>query len=302
MFRRHAFRRRWLGGGLSTLIGLVPAASHAAPTDVYYERALMSAANQRCNLFSPELGSALESAAAQARGAALRAGAASQTVAQVGQNARWRAAQTPCNAPDLAVAAGRVRAAFDGYAHLQSMTFPGDVTFWRAQRSTAMRTMTWRLFQSANFGQDSLTFGLAGRGEASGLIVAAHFADNAQPYAARLVMRDAARAPAPFIGGFSQAGRTGLAAHMPMRAATSVFPAEARADADQSLLPAGATSGLAFRFPRAAIDVLATLDPRESVAIEFLLVEGRAGDGVRTAYIEVGDFAAGRAFLAAAQR
>jgi hypothetical protein len=38
---------------------------------------------------------------------------------------------------------------------------------------------------------------------------------------------------------------------------------------------------------------LASLDPRESVAIEFLFPD----DVVRRAYVEVGDFAAGRAFL-----
>ena len=46
---------------------------------------------------------------------------------------------------------------------------------------------------------------------------------------------------------------------------------------------------------------LAALDPREAVAIEFLIPSAGA-DQVRTAYIEVGDFAAGRAFLTASQR
>jgi hypothetical protein len=40
------------------------------------------------------------------------------------------------------------------------------------------------------------------------------------------------------------------------------------------------------------------LDPREAVAVEFLF----SGDRVRTAYVEVGDFAAGRAFLQVAAR
>ena len=285
----------------AALMGLAPLAAQAGPGDLYYERALMSAANQRCNLFSPDLGAALDSAAAQARGAALRGGASNQAVAQIGQNARWRAAQVACDSKDLAVAAGRVRSAFASYAQLQSMTFPGDVAVWRAQRSIATRTMTWRLSQSANFGRDSLIFGLAGLSQSSGLIVAAHFADGAQPYAARLILRDVRAAPEPFIGGLAQGGRSGLAARMPMRAATAAFIAEARADADPSLLPPGALTGTAFRFPRAAADAMDQLDPREAVSIEFL-IEGSGGDTVRTAYIEVGDFAAGRAFLAAAQR
>jgi hypothetical protein len=76
------------------------------------------------------------------------------------------------------------------------------------------------------------------------------------------------------------------------------FNAEARSVAGRDLRPQGARSGVAFRFPVAAADALAGLDPRESVAIEFLF-PGVGGDTVRTAYVEVGDFAAGRAFLAA---
>jgi hypothetical protein len=77
--------------------------------------------------------------------------------------------------------------------------------------------------------------------------------------------------------------------------------AEARASADPALAPGGARGAIAFRFPAAAASALADLDPREAVAIEFLF-EGRGGDGVRTAYLEVGDFAAGQAFLNLAQR
>jgi hypothetical protein len=281
-----------LTASLAALLALGPTAAWAGAGDAYYERILMSEADLRCHLFTPELASALGAAAAQARGAALRSGATGQSLAAIGDNARRRADGIPCGAPDLATAAARVRTAFDGYAHLPSLTFPGDTADWHAQRSIAMRTMTWRLWQDARFGPDRLVFGLAGRGGASGLIAAVSFADGARPYAARLE---------PFVGGFSQAGRSGLAARMPMRAATTAFAAEARDVADRSLLPAGAASGLAFRFPKAAASALDGLDPREAVAIDFM-IEAPTGDSVRTAYIEVGDFAAGRAFLAADQR
>ena len=52
-------------------------------------------------------------------------------------------------------------------------------------------------------------------------------------------------------------------------------------------------SGWAFRFPDAAAQELASLDPREAVAVEFMF----PGDVTRRAYVEGGDFAAGRAFL-----
>ena len=51
-------------------------------------------------------------------------------------------------------------------------------------------------------------------------------------------------------------------------------------------------------FPPEAARALAVLDPRESVTME-LVFPTRTGERVETALIEVGDFAAGRAFLAA---
>jgi hypothetical protein len=69
--------------------------------------------------------------------------------------------------------------------------------------------------------------------------------------------------------------------------------AEARDEAEPGLLPAPARSGTAFRFPARAAEDLAELDPRERFAVEFLF----RGDRVRTVVFEVGDFAAGKAFL-----
>jgi len=63
-------------------------------------------------------------------------------------------------------------------------------------------------------------------------------------------------------------------------------------------LPKGSRAGWAFRFPPEAARELARLDPREAVAVEFLF----PGDVTRRAYVEVGDFAAGQAFLTLAER
>ena len=60
-------------------------------------------------------------------------------------------------------------------------------------------------------------------------------------------------------------------------------------------------TALAFRFPAEAIEALARLDPRESVAVEFAFADG-ARDATRTAYVEVGDFAAAKAFMALARK
>jgi hypothetical protein len=297
-----AFRRSALV--LSAILALAaPALARATAIDAFYERAVMTAADQRCRLFTPELASALQAAEAQARGAALRSGYSGGQIAQVQQRADARVASVPCNSRDIALAATRVRAAFDSYAKLVRMNYPGDVADWAADRSTSRRFAIWKLSQTSTFPGGVAEFGLAGEDGPSALVAAAVFTGGVQPYSARLVMRDVTLAPVPFINGLQAAnGRTPLAARMPPRSATDSVLAEARATADATLLPNNARSGIAFRFPKSAVDALSGLDPREAVAVDFLFASRNGPDQVRTAYVEVGDFAAGRAFLAANQR
>jgi hypothetical protein len=284
--------------GLLVVAGVAaPGLARAQPADLYYERAVMAAADARCGLFAPEISAALASAAVQARGAALRAGVSPEALKTAERTAQVKAAQAPCGSPDIATAAARVKAAFSGYARITRLTYAGDVAGWRADRDSG-RTARWRLAQDRAFGADRLTFGIAGAEGADALLAVAHFADDAQPYAARLVLRDASRAPQPYLdrwGGGATAGLP-LARRLPPPGATKAFAASARAPASADLLPLG--EGWTFRFPDAAAAELASLDPREAVAVEFLF----PGDQARRAYIEVGDFAAGRAFLKMAAR
>lgn len=286
--------------GLFGAIAVVsPTFAHAQGLDLLYERTVMSAADQRCGLFTPDVASALAAGAAQARGAALRAGVDADDVRKVQDTARARAAQIDCAAPDLVTAAARVRAAFAGYAHVARLTYPGDVAGWRADRIPS-RAIRWQLAQEARFGADALTFGLAGRDAPGALMAVARFADGATPYAARLVMRDPARSSGPYLARWSDGATAGLplARRLPTGGAVKAYAAEARSTAGYDLLPKGAKAGWAFRFPAAAARELAGLDPREAVAVEFLF----PNDVTRRAYVEVGDFAAGRAFLQVAAR
>ena len=290
-----------LGGGM---VSHSIARAGSAAADLYYERTVMLSAGQRCGLFSPGLLAALASAQAQARGAALRAGASSDDLDAVQRRASAKATAAACDSRDLGLAATRVRTAFQGFAQLSEMTYPGDTAPWRADRSAGKTSLAaWRLIQDVRFGWDHMSFGLAGRNDAQGLMAVAAFADGAQPYAARLVIRDTARTSGPFLNGRSADahGRIPLASRLPPRSATRTFNAEARSAASRYLIPAGSSQAWAFRFPDAAAPALARLDPREAVAVEFAFA-GRGGDQVRTAYVEVGDFAAGQAFLNVAQR
>ncbi len=291
---------RWLG---AFALLAVPALAHATAVDAFYERAVMTAADQHCRLFTPELGSALQASEAQARGAALRSGLKDAILDQVEQRADAKIASTPCGSPDIATAATRVRAAFDGYSKLQRMSYPGEIADWTADRSTSRRVAIWKLSQTDQFDGSRLVFGLAGGDGPSSLVAVAIFPDGAQPYAARLVVRDANLAPDAFINVLHASnGKTPLSARTPPRSATKAFMAEARGSADPTLLPYGARQGVAFRFPKAAAQTLSGLDPREAVAIDFLFAGANGSEQVRTAYVEVGDFAAGRAFLASSQR
>jgi hypothetical protein len=138
-----------------------------------------------------------------------------------------------------------------------------------------------------------MTFGLAGR-DAPVLVAVAQFADGATPYVARLVVRDTGRTLGPYLPGSSKT----LAARMPPARSLRAFLADARGRAEVELLPKDAKGGWTLRFPAAAAAALADLDPREAVAVEFLFPH----DKVRTAYVEVGDFAAGQAFVKLAAR
>jgi hypothetical protein len=284
-------------GLMGAALAVAPGAARAQPLDLFYERTVMKAADSRCGLFTPDLARALAAAAAQARGAALRAGASPDEVARAERVARLRAAEADCRSTDVAVAAGRVKQAFAGFSRIYRLTYPGDVAGWQADRYVT-NSNPWRLRQDAVFGADRMSFGLAGGEESSALIAVAQFADGASPYGARLVMRDVSRSSGPYLDRATAGPTTSLPLprRLPPRGASTSILAEARQPAGKELAPKG--EAWAFRFPASAQRALAALDPREAVAVEFLF----PGDRVRRAYVEVGDFAAGQAFLQVAAR
>lgn len=288
-------RSHWAGLGLALVIA-APTLAHSATsaTDIYLERTLLSVLGARCGLFTPGVSAALAAGAAQARGAALRAGSENRTLRAIEHDARNRAARIACDSAPVVEAVQRVQSAFEGYSRVTRMTYRGDVSGWRADRGQS-RTARWRLAQDAVFGSNRMIFGLAGRDATSALVAVADFADNQTPYSARLVMRDGTRTAGPYLLGGATAA---LSRKLPPASATRGFLAEARSGAEAELLPKGAADGWAFRFPAAAAQALAELDPREAVAVEFMF----PGERVRRAYVEVGDFAAGKAFLTLAAR
>jgi hypothetical protein len=261
-----------LGLGLSGLAG----AASAGALDLFYERTLMTAAGARCGLFQPPV-------EAQARSAALRAGEAETDITAARGRALGRAQTVSCDAPDLTLAAGRVRTAFQGWAKVSKVVYPGAGGGWTADRSV-YSSPTWRLVAAA--GPD-VSFGLAGANGAADLTVAV--SGGEAPYAARLRLRDPTRDRHAWLP------RPG-AALPPADSLRAVFANDE--GTASPVLAHGAGGAVAFRFPAAAADAIAALDPRERVAVELLY----RGDRTRTAVFEVGDFAAGRAFITAGRR
>ena len=282
-------------GLLGLALVAAPGMAQAQPANLFVERTATVTAGERCGLFTPEVAAALAAATLQARGAALRAGSDAKTLAVLEQDARSRASRLDCRSPNVVNAAARVREAFSIYQRIARMTYPGEAADWRADRGSG-RAARWRLAQDTRFGADRMTFGLAGWDGSNGLLAVASFADGQSPYAARLVLRDGTRTLGPYLVSGGKA--VALSRKLPPRSATRAYLAEARSSAGPDLLPRDLTTGWAFRFPAPAAQALAELDPREAVAVEFLF----SGERVRTAYIEVGDFAAGRAFLQMASR
>src|SRR3569832_2842235 len=151
-------------GTLMALAVLAPvAASAATPLDLYYERTLMSSAQSRGGLGTAPFGAALEASAAQARGAALRAGADMAQVRTTAAHAVAKIDEVGCASPGLKLAAPRVRSAFEAWTHVTHMTFPGEAAGWKADR-TAYRSAQWKLVQPSKALGSPVQFGMAGRG------------------------------------------------------------------------------------------------------------------------------------------
>lgn len=252
-----------------------PTLARADPAATYYERAFVLAADARCNLFSRPVAAALEAAAWQARGAALRGGAGEVDLAARATRARARAQAVSCADADLATVKRRVDQAFTGWSRLARMRFDAGAGGWAADRYAFTRP-GWRLVQEGRTGASPVRFGYAGQSAGQGLTAAVSFVGRPRPYTARVVLRD------PRLGARPWPGALPPPAQRMTVWASGVTPASA---------PDG---GEAWAFPSALADALSRLDPREPFVIEFVFRD----ESVAAATFQAGDFAAGRAFLA----
>lgn len=259
------------------LLAVSAPAKAADPAQTYYERSFVLAADARCDLFQPRVNAALTAAAYQARGAALRSGAAQTDLRATAARARSRAASVSCGDADLKTVQARVDNAFAGWSRTPRMAFEG----WSANRAT-YATPTWHLMQASASGAAPVQFGFGGADLVLSAVVS--FPGKPRPVAARVVMRDASLLPRPWL----------LHDALPPASVRTSLWATGVSPADEGLLADERRSGEAWRFPALTASALEALDPREPFLVEFHFRDG----SVATARFTAGDFSAGRAFLA----
>lgn len=257
--------------------------AQATASELYYERSVAVAAQTKCRLFEPNVAAALSAATLQARGAALRSGVEASQLAASSTRARARVDQVSCQDEQLRLMASRVEAGFAGWSRAARISFAGDRSAWHGDRFESKQA-GWRLAQDAMTGTSPVRLGLMGRSPSQvQLATVVSFKGRNRPYAARLVMRNTQALPRPWLSGDG----------LPPVSVQSSFFASGVKSAPQPLLQRGQRQGEQWLFGSAAIEALTRLDPRETVQVEFLFRD----DSVATVRFEVGDFAAGRAFL-----
>ncbi|MBI1186897.1 MAG: hypothetical protein GC206_06120 [Alphaproteobacteria bacterium] len=246
----------------------------------FAERRGLIEADDRCALFTPDVRNALVSGAAQARGALLRGGWTEERVQELEHAARNAAAARACDDARTLEAAARARDSYRAWARTPSLTLPGLLRAWRAQRRPD--AAGWLLVQDIPAPRRA-QFGV--RPDAVAL-VAPIAASERPPASASLVIRDVARASAPTLSAPARRAR-GLEAGAPLRAAATRIHARER-----RIATVDGVRSVIFEFPPDVLPQLAALDPRESAILEV---------GGQRLLIEIGDFAAARTFLALAQ-
>lgn len=277
---------RILSGALAAALAAGAAGAQDA-REAFADRAAAIALDDRCGFFTAPERAALEAAWLQSRGVLLREGRTRAELEEAGAHIVRRMAATPCDDPQALGRAAVVRGAYEGYRRLSSMEFPGDARSWRAERN--LTADTWPLAQAIDDG--GAVFGLAAAAAGVELSLLCTPPAGATPASAVIVARAAQRSPGlhdPSLGGLlADPERPGWVRWAPPEHAEALFWANRRQLNGRSAR---------FAFPDAARDAIAALDPREAIRIDIF--DG-AGRRIARHYVEVGDFAAGLAFLAA---
>jgi hypothetical protein len=262
-----------------TLI-VLPSLGHAQVNGLersYAERMAMRALDERCQLLEAGPRRALAGFTAQARGAALRAGASSQRLNLIANQAKTAAAGKSCRDPVVQTEANRIRAAHKGWRAQMTGSYPGPARTWQVDRSGKDN---WRAVQDTG---SATRAGLITIGQ--GLSFAVETPDM-QASGARLFLRDLSKLGPP------QANQT---LKPPLRGGTSIHLATARRPASsKARVEQKPRAGTLFVFSDETTRAVLNADPRDTFEVE---ITSRTG-GVTRLLVEVGDLVAAFTFAA----
>ncbi|MBI1339504.1 hypothetical protein GC169_04730 [bacterium] len=255
---------------------------------VFLERAAISEADRRCNLFGEGERIALRSGLSQVRNELLRADYTRVRIDAAEAEARAHAASLPCTHALIVDTSKMVRDAYKAFAGSVYMEYAGVNGHWAASRSIHDR---WAVF-TADPATGARLGLLRGPDESVLRLAAALPAEtSAQPTSARLLMRDPAALEDPWLGPLFARSPTLTA---PPRSASHVaWAGEFRTDTGP-----GREVWRLMLFSDETVARLAALDPREAVVLEISTSSRADGPSETRILFEAGDFAAASDFVA----
>lgn len=266
---------------------VLASASAAAQSerDVFAQRALARALDDRCGFFSENERLALDSAYLETRGNLLRSGFSAREIDSSYDQVIRNASGRPCDSAEaLAIAAG-IQSAFPAWQRERSQTFVGAPNAWSATRPFAYDS--WVIAQQLPSTELPAIVGVYNHEHERALTIAVNRGTRIASLA--LIARDPDITPEihdPSLGGLLQiAGAPPWTSYLPPETGHSRF------------LPSGHRSDEAldyYVFQPAVLDALAALDPREAIRIEAFDPQGNI---LSRQYVGIGDFAAALAFV-----
>lgn len=270
---------------LAALVVFSGGAHAQTSLDIYAQRALARALDERCELFSENERLALDGAFLQARGDLLRAGYEAGRIDRTYDQISRNAANQPCNSDATLAVAANIQSAYVGWQRERFQDYVGAPAMWRANRPYGYDS--WVITQTLLDADHSLMAGLYNSDRTYALTIAA--AVSSEITSLTLHVRDPQTSPElhdPSLGGLLEVdGVPSWTPYLPPATGSRRFiPSTRWSDENLSY----------FGFSETALAAFAALDPREAARIEAFNAEG---DLVATHYVGVGDFAAALAFV-----
>ncbi|PIW28869.1 MAG: hypothetical protein COW29_07985 [Rhodobacterales bacterium CG15_BIG_FIL_POST_REV_8_21_14_020_59_13] len=270
---------------IAALVLLSAGAQAQTDRDIYSQRALARALDDRCSLFLENERLALEGAYLQARGDLLRAGYHASRIDQSYDQISRNAANQPCSSDATLAIAAAIRSAFAGWQRARFQNYAGAPSPWQASRPYGYDS--WVIAQTLPGEDHPLQVGLYNTDSTYAFTIAANL--NPQIAVMALHVRNPAIAPAlndPSLGGLLDVeGMPSWTSFLPPAEGRRSFMPELRWS-DESLAY--------FRFSEEALAAFSALDPREAALIEAFDAQGHL---ITAQYVGIGDFAAALAFV-----